>query len=117
MRFLLIILSVGLLAGCRTKSSSAKANHKPTAVSSSAKSKATPANGSVGKVSMLNKNGRFVVVTFSAGNVPAADRPLNVYRNGLKVGELKVTGPQREENTVADILKGEAQVNDEVRED
>lgn len=42
---------------------------------------------------------------------------LNVYRNGLKVGELKVTGPQRDNNTVADIVAGECQVGDEVRED
>jgi hypothetical protein len=41
---------------------------------------------------------------------------MNVYRRGLKVGEVKVTGPQRDDNIVADITAGEAAVGDEVRD-
>jgi hypothetical protein len=33
----------------------------------------------------------------------------------LKVGEVKVTGPQREDNIVADLAAGEAEVGDEAR--
>jgi hypothetical protein len=40
---------------------------------------------------------------------------LNVYRHGLKVGEVKITGPQQEDNTVGDIASGEVEVGDELR--
>jgi hypothetical protein len=115
MQFLLIICCMaGLIAGCKTKSS--KTDTKPDEAPAVQAPIVTPATASRGKVSWLNKEGRFVIVTFPFGHVPKADQRLNVYRAGLKVGELKVTGPQREENTVADITTGEAQLNDEVRE-
>jgi hypothetical protein len=68
-----------------------------------------------GRVASANSN--FAVLTFPFGNVPANGQELNVYREGKKVGELRVTGPQRDINTVADIVSGEAKVNDEVRRD
>jgi hypothetical protein len=40
---------------------------------------------------------------------------MNLYRRGLKVGEVKVTGPAREDNIVADLVAGEAEVGDEAR--
>ena len=70
-----------------------------------------------GEVEMVNSSARFVVLSFPPGPVSAPDQHLNVYRQGLKVGELKVTGPQRGNDTVADILAGEIQVHDEVREE
>lgn len=72
--------------------------------------------GLIGKVSSANENLKFVVITFPVGRMAAVDSRLNVYRAGLKVGELTVTGPQREESTVADITAGMAQVGDEVRD-
>jgi len=66
---------------------------------------------------MVNGAARFVVVTFPVGTVPPVDQRLNVYRNGLKVAEVKVTGPQRDNDTVADIVSGEVQLHDEVKAD
>ena len=77
----------------------------------------TPGGSVKGKVASVNPNARFVVVGFPLGSVPAVGKRLSVYRDGLKVGELKVTGPQRDNNIVADILTGECQPGDEVRED
>ena len=34
----------------------------------------------------------------------------------LKVGEVKITGPQRDDHIVGDLTTGEAQVGDEVRD-
>jgi hypothetical protein len=65
---------------------------------------------------MVNATAGYVVLTFPIGEVPGPNRPLLVYRNGLKVGVLKVTGPQRDFNTVADIEEGECRVGDEVRD-
>ena len=70
----------------------------------------------IGKVVSANANARFVVLNFPIGRLPSLEQRLNVYRNGLKVGEVKVTGPQRDDNTVADIVAGESKIGDEVRE-
>ena len=77
----------------------------------------TPATPIGGKVLFVDRPARFAVITFSITDVPQNGQRLSVYRKGLKVGELKVTGPREESNTVADIVAGEVQPNDEVRED
>jgi len=76
---------------------------------------AAPESVLVGKVATVNTPGRFVVLSFPIGKMAAVDQRLNLYRHGLKVGEVKVTGPQRENNIVADLLTGEAQAGDEAR--
>ena len=77
----------------------------------------TPGGSLPGKVVLVNTTARFVVLSFPMGGVPAPDRRLNVYRDGLKVGVIKITGPQRDQNTVADIISGECQVGDEIKDD
>ena len=42
--------------------------------------------------------------------MPNMDQTLFLYRNGLKVGEVKITGPQRDNDIVADLVTGTAQV-------
>jgi len=66
---------------------------------------------------MVNKEGRFVVLNFGNGSMPDLDQRLGVFRNGLKIGEIKVTGPQREFNTIAEILSGDPQIADEAKPD
>jgi hypothetical protein len=75
----------------------------------------TPENALVGKVALVNSAARFVVLNFPLGKMAAAEQRLNLYRRGLKVGEVKVTGPAREDNIVADLVAGEAEVGDEAR--
>jgi len=76
----------------------------------------TPDASLRGKVSRYNEAGRFVVLEFPIAHLPGVGQKLFVYRNGLKIGEVKVTGPQRDDRTVADLTTGEAQAGDEVRE-
>jgi len=76
----------------------------------------TPVDLLAGKVVTYNQPGRFVVLNFPVGQLPALDQRMGVYRKGLKVGELKVTGPQRDDNIVADVVEGTAQPGDEVRD-
>jgi hypothetical protein len=75
----------------------------------------TPDTQLVGKVSRVNMDARFVVMTFPIGHLPSLDQQLSVYRRGLKVGEVRVTGPQLDDNVVGDLGVGEAQAGDEVR--
>jgi hypothetical protein len=84
--------------------------------SSSQKLIVTPETGLVGKVETANQNLRYVVLSFPIGHLPAMEQRLNVYRHGLKVGEVKVTGPQIEDNVVADIVEGDSGPGDEVRD-
>ncbi len=76
----------------------------------------TPGNSLVGKVAFVNTTARFVVLNFPIGQLPAIDQHLNVYRSGLKVGEVKVTGPQYDDNIVADLLAGDSEIGDQVRD-
>ena len=75
----------------------------------------TSENVLVGKVAMVNTIGRFVVLNFPPGKMATVEQRFNLYRRGLKVGEAKVTGPQRQDNIVADLVAGEAEVGDEAR--
>jgi hypothetical protein len=70
-----------------------------------------------GKVLFVNAALRFLVMDFPVRRLPVLDQRLNVYRNGQKVGQVKVTGPARDTNIAGDITAGEAQPGDEVRED
>jgi hypothetical protein len=76
----------------------------------------TPENGLVGKVEMVNQSARYVVLSFPIGHLPAMEQRLSVYRRGLKIGEVKVSGPQIEDNVVADIVAGDSEPGDEVRD-
>ena len=73
-------------------------------------------NGLNGKISSVNPSLRFVVLTFPVGQMPRMEQRLDVYRRGLKVAELSVTGPQRDDSIVADIVTGEVLAGDEVRD-
>ena len=66
---------------------------------------------------MVNMEGRFVVLSYPLGAIPEVNHRLSVYRDGLKVGEIKVSGPQRDISTVADIVAGSVQLQDDVREE
>ncbi len=115
MRILVLILSSYLLfSGCAKMKSwlpGAPKKHKP-AVGETA---TTPVMQDAGRVAKVNAT--FVILTFPVGGIPRVDQKLNVYRKGVKVGEVKVTGPERDINTVADIISGAPQVSDEVRAD
>lgn len=116
------MLALLLCGGCalwpwrsdKSRSSSAPAASETGAPSAPAT--VAPASGLTGKVARYNEAGRFAVLEFPLGKMPRLEQRLFVYRNGLKVGELKVTGPQRDEHIVADVLAGEAQPGDEVRD-
>lgn len=76
----------------------------------------TPDKTLTGRVVVYNEAGRFVVLDFPIGHLPANEQVMFIFRQGLKVGEVKVTGPQRDHNTVADLVSGEARRGDEVRD-
>ena len=70
---------------------------------------------SVGKVASVNVAARFVVLQFPLGQVPPVDTRMVVYHGDAKTAEVKITGPAQDDLTVADILLGTVQENDQVR--
>jgi hypothetical protein len=113
---LTLLLAALLTDGCsvfhhRTKpaKSAASAGATPPAI-------VTPDNSLTARVAKYNAAGRFVVLSFPVGQMPRLEQSLFLYREGMKVGEVKITGPQSENNIVADLVTGEAQVGDEVRD-
>ena len=111
-----MFLGAFIFTGCATKEKPAAAPPSPPAKDAPSKIILTPQTILVGKVVRVNYNARYVVLNYPIGHLPAIGEHLNVYRKGLKVGEIKVTGPQQEDNTVGDIASGEVQVGDELRE-
>ncbi len=104
-----------LLAGCAHRAT--MPNPAPPVRTQQPKAVIKPDLQASGRVAMVNAEAHFVVLSFPPGPMPQTDHRLSVFRNGLKVGEVKITGPQHENDTVADILTGEIQLHDEVRED
>ena len=75
-----------------------------------------PETGLQGKIVRVNASLRFVVLNFPIGRMATVEQQFNIYRQGAKVGAAKVTGPQQDDNIIADIVEGEAEVGDEVRD-
>jgi len=118
---LLFALTLSGCAGKKTAAPRAAAQPRagsPAAAAASATNQTlivTSENVLVGKVTLVNPTARFVVLNFPLGKMAAVEQRLSLYRRGLKVGEVKVTGPAREDNIVADLVAGEAEVGDEAR--
>jgi hypothetical protein len=123
MRVLLVgVLVFGLvLSGCARKKAAAphpaSAPHGSAAATKKSPAAAVSKAAWAGEVARVDPVARFVVLSFPLDQMPATDQRLNVYRHGAKVAEVKVTGPQRERNIVADILNGAPGAGDEVRAD
>ena len=124
MRLVISLLVSSLtLAGCATNNSkpanAAKGKTPATSKARAANQKSTlaPTLQLIGKVASVNSELRFVVLDFSVGDMPGINQRLGVYRAGQKVAQVKVTGPQSDTNIVADVIEGEAQAGDEVRQE
>jgi hypothetical protein len=114
MRVACAFFCVLLLAGCGT---TARTKAPPTLPTLSAHSDESPDFRVRGRVESVNRVAQFVVLSFPITSVVPPGVQVSVFREGLKVGILKVTGPQQDQNTIADIVTGDVQVNDEVREE
>lgn len=68
-----------------------------------------------GRVHSINAGLRFVVIDYTLGGMPPLQSLLSVFRSNEKVGEIRLTGPERNGFVAADILQGFLQIDDEVR--
>ncbi|MHC1763024.1 MAG: hypothetical protein AB9869_01775 [Verrucomicrobiia bacterium] len=75
----------------------------------------TPVTESAGRVASVNPALRFVVIDFAFNPAPRVDERMAVYRQGQKVGEVKISRQARNSIIAADITTGDVRVGDEVR--
>ena len=66
------------------------------------------------KIRLVNDNLRFIVLDYSYEPMPPLETRLAVYRDGQRIGMVKVTGPVMNGSTIAIIVEGEPQVGDTV---
>ena len=108
MKWAFVIMAAGmLLTGCKTTDKGGEGKKDSTEV--------TPVVIYTGKIALVKKQLKYVVVEGAIGEVPGLDTVLNAYRDDKKVGELKVSGEARGSNYAADITKGDLSVGDIVR--
>ncbi len=76
----------------------------------------TPDTTVTAKVVSVNTTARFVVLGFPANQMPKVGQTFYIYHGGLKAAQVKITGPQQENDIVADLVNGEARPGDTVRD-
>jgi hypothetical protein len=109
-------MAAAVLCGCASHKPPDGAGDISLASQPNAKPIVTQDRTLTGKIKTVSPRSKFVVINFPIGHLPETDQHLFVYRNGNKVAELKVTAWQQDDNVVADIITGEVQEGDEVRE-
>jgi hypothetical protein len=121
---LAVLLLAFCLSGCSWfhwhKSTSATTMKKPAAPAPIV----TPDLSLAAKVVSVNEVARFVVLNFPPHQLPKLGQTVFLYHAGLKVAEVKITGTvsagtldTQNNNVVADLISGTAQVGDSVRAD
>ena len=92
---------------------------KPTATAVAASSPiVTPDLALAAKVVRVNDVARIAILNFPDGKMPPLQKTFYVYRSGTKIAEVKIVGPQDDENNiVADVISGDPQVGLSVRAD
>ena len=98
-----------LMVGCA-------GTHSPSGASKADETESIrPLDGAVGQIARVHAQLRFVVVDFRLNTPPEPEQFLAVYRDGLRVAELKAGYIRRDTTVSADILSGEPREADEVR--
>jgi hypothetical protein len=65
------------------------------------------------RIVSVNLEHDFVVIDFTSRMMPAVGTRVNIYRNGKRVGAVRITEPVRAQFATADIMEGEVHVGDE----
>ncbi len=111
--FGVVVLCFLVASGCARNKSATPATTKSVGPNPSLL--VTPGAQLAGRVSLVNPTSRYIIATFPVGRLPMQNQRFNVYREGLKVGTVKVSGWQRDVNVAADIVEGECRVGDEIK--
>jgi hypothetical protein len=115
--FFIVLLAAGLLSGCSTTGPGSTPGSTASPESTSQPSGGRLDERVEGKVVLYSPTLRFVTMDFPLRRMPALEQRLSVYRDGQKMGEVRISGPIRDTTVAGDVMVGEARVGDEVREE
>ena len=119
MRWLLccgLSLALWLPVGCATAPGRAKPPAGGASAASPPKELMVADSSLIGRVVSFNPAARYAILQFPLGLMAANGQQMFVYREGQRVGELKISGPSRDDRTAADLQDGNCQTGDEVRD-
>lgn len=110
----MILLGLALLfaIGCRTPTQAQRtvqANQPGQQLST------VSLESSRGRIVTVRIPYRFVVIDFGIDRLPAVGTTMAVFRNNVRVGTVRISGPSSGSMIVADVTEGDAQIGDEVR--
>jgi hypothetical protein len=108
-----LVCAALLLAGCVHPKPPPNGPPPPPDKKKPQAARITPDFKTLGRVEMVNAEGRFVVLSFPPGHVPPPGQHWRINHGGLNIGRVTISGPQRDIDTVADIVWGTANVGDE----
>lgn len=113
-----LILAAGIAVGLAACKHTAVSDGKVPATKRPASQRNTqvvPVDEISGRVASVSPIYRFVVIDFYLSRMPQVGQKLGVYRQGLKVGEVKISSWERNQIVAADLVAGQANVGDRVR--
>jgi hypothetical protein len=110
-----VLKTFGLLGLCAVTVAIGCAKQTPKA--GVAPSEATPAQfgPAPAKITLVNAEYRFVVIDFLGRVIPSVGTRLSVFRDGQRVGAVRVTEPMRSRFATADIEEGDLRAGDVAR--
>lgn len=117
-RMACLILAAGIAVGSAACKNAAAGAGKVPATKRPATQRNTqvvPVDEISGRVASVSPVYRFVVIDFYLSRMPQVGQKLGVYRQGLKVGEVKISSWERNQIVAADLVAGQANVGDQVR--
>jgi hypothetical protein len=65
------------------------------------------------RIVSLNSEHDFVVIDYTSHMIPDVGTTVSLYRNGKRVGAVRITEPVQAQFATADIVEGEVHVGDE----
>jgi hypothetical protein len=100
------------LTGCGTTKSLPEYNASSPAAENARRRPARPST--IGKVSLVNREEKFVLIELQSGRIPTAGMPLQAFSGQMRSAQLKVSKERRPPFLIADIVDGVPQQNDSV---
>ena len=111
--WLLVAVVATVATGCANHSAqSGAASNRARDIKQTTPAQFGPAPAKIRSVDWQYK---FVVIDFTSRVMPDVGTQLSVYRDGKRVGAVRLTEPARAQFATADVLEGDPQPGDEVR--
>lgn len=111
-RLISLTLLACALSGCGTTKSLPEYNATTPAAENARRRPARPST--IGKISLVNREQKFVLIELQGGRIPTTGVPLQAFSGQMRSASLKVSKERKPPFLIADITDGMPQQNDTV---